>query len=256
MISLVIGLIVTCLTTFGSDLKVVDVLVGVDQAIPIVSSDLKSSGYNFIFSKDDYNFRLTNKMISKELTVAILPPEYALKAVWTSADLDIVGKISKHYVYLVSREKNKSISKESIKNKKILLLENSTDEFYLKKYLGGIQYEKVYGTAFELMSSIDKKEKSDFLLIDSSNYLLLKKKHPMISALKIEAGVYYIVTLMRENEIMLNPLTRDAFKKNKIEYYNLTKNDLGELKNLNNSIFKKKLSQERFEELFLGLMQR
>lgn len=256
MISMLIGLILTSLTIFASGLRIVDVQVGVDQSITIASPILTTSAYNFIFSRDDYSFRLANKMITKEVTVAILSPEYALKAVWTSADLDIVGKVSKHYLYLVSREKNKKINKESIKNKKVFLLENSADEFYFEKYLGGIQYEKVLGTFIELMNSVDKKERSDFLLMDSKNYLLLKKKEPTISALKIEAGVYYIVTLMRENEIMFNSLTRDAFKINKINYYNLTKSDLEELKDLNNSISKKKFSQEYFEELFLGLMQR
>lgn len=256
MISMLMVFFLTCLTTFASDMRVWDVPVGVSQMIPIKSPVLKIPRYNFFFSSDNYNFRLANKLITKEIAVAVLPPEYALKAVWTGADLDIVGKVSKHYVYLVSREKNKNITKESIRNKKILLLENSSDEFYLKKYLGGVQYQKIIGTAFELGNSVSKISGSDFVLMDSINYFLLKKKNPGVSALRIESGVYYIVTLLRENEMMFNPLTREIFKKNNIHYDDLTKSDLAELKDLNNFMLKKQLGQERFEALFFGLMQR
>lgn len=256
MILILMSFLFTCLTIFASETRVMDVQVGGSLVIPVPTSVLKTPRYNFFFSSDNYNFRLVNKLIAKEVVVAILPPEYALKAVWTSNALDIVGKTSKHYVYLVSREKNKKITKENIKNKKILLLENSADEFYLKKYLGKIQYQRIPGTAIDLANSVSKNDGSDYILMDSMSYFLLKKEALGISALKIESGVYYIVTLQRDNEIMFSPATRDLFKKNNMSYDDLTKEDLVELKILNNSMFKKRLGQEYFEELLFGLMQR
>lgn len=256
MILILMSILLTCLTTFASDIRVLDVKVGVSHMTPIKFSILRNSKYNFFFSSDEYNFRLANKIVTQEVAVAILPPEYALKAIWGSDSLDIVGKTSKHYLYLVSNAQSKSITKESIRNKKIFLLENSADEFYLKKYLNGIQYQKKHGTALEWENSINKKDKADFVLMDSMNYFLLKKKSPGIDALRIEGGVYYVMTLLRESERMLNSLTRETFKKNNIYYSDLTKNDLAELKDLNDSMLKRKISQDKFEVMFFGLMQR
>lgn len=253
---MILMLMLTCLTTFASDIGAVKARVGVSQMIPIKFPILKNSKHNFLFSSDDYNFRLVNKLVTRDVEVAVLPPEYALKAIWGRDDLDIVGKTSKHFIYLVSSEKNKSFTRESLKNKKVFILENSADEFYFKKYLNGVQYQRVSGTALELVNLVNKKNDADFFLFDSSNFFLLKKRNPTVGALKIEAGVYYVMTSLRENERILDPLTRKIFKKNNLDYYDLTKADLAELKDLNNSMFKRNTSQESFEMLFMGLMQR
>ena len=241
---------------FASDVRTLDVPVGVDQTISTSSKILKTARHKFIIKSDDYYLRLSNKLINKEIVVAFLPPEYALKAVWTSGALDIIGKSFKHYIYLVNRGGNKDFNKKNIQNKKILLLENSADEFYLKRYLAGTQYQKITGTALDLMNAVSKTHWPDYVVLDSASYFLLKKKIPKISALKIEAGVYYVVTLMRENEIMFNPVTREVFKDHNIPYYDLTKSDLVDLRDLNNSMIKKRLSQKNFEQLFIELIQR
>ncbi len=256
MISLLFGIFFSCLSAFSSDVSLVDVKVGVSQAIPIQSKMFKTPKYNFIFSSDDYNFRLAYKLITKEVFVALLPPEYALKAIWASDNLDIVGKTFQHDVYLVSPDKNKVISKESIKDKNIFLLENSADEFYLKKYLGNIQFQKKSMTALEMMKLVEKRDGVGFILMDSMNYLKLKKKDNKINALRIDGGVYYIVMLEASNLIMLDSESKNAFKKNKIPYSEITKNDLRELKDLNNFIVKKRLGQENFEALYSMLMLR
>jgi hypothetical protein len=256
MISMLTSLLLLCFTALANDARVLDVPVGVSQVMAAPSKILKTPKYNFIFNHDDYSFRLVNKLITKEVIIAFLPPEYALKAIWTSEALDIVGKGSKHYLYLVSNDKNKNFVKENLKNKKILMLENSADEFYLKKYLGGVLYKKYKGTAFELLNAFENKEKPDYVLMDSMSYYLLKKKKAGLAAFRIDGGVYYVLTLMRENETMFNPLSREIFIKNNIPYYDLNKRDLVELKNLNNSMIKKHLAQKNFEFLHSELMQR
>ncbi|QDK40048.1 hypothetical protein DOM21_00960 [Bacteriovorax stolpii] len=227
----------------------VEITVGVPPAYKKLTNHQEDK-IKIKFEYDRFSLRTMNRTIGGELSMSILSPQNTIQSMWYGEIL-VKRVIDDFYAYILFSPKLGKIDKEKLENKTIGVIPNSTNEYFLKKYLGKIQYRKMAVNSRDLEVLINSGfvlngQSVDAVVVDPELYNQYKK----LSSIKFNAGFYFLVLGAKSETFVSEPAFINALKKNGIRPRNITPLDFGAVKELNESLLKDKKDREQFEVNF------
>lgn len=238
--------------SFGTIL--INLKVGVPDSMKAKSFHYKKLRNDISVINYDYNLKLMNDYVSGALDVVVLPEEYVLMAIGTSYFNEVIARFGKHKYYLVMPV---GIKKNS--ERKILLRENSLEDYYFRKFSGSQNYKVVYANSYEIQESIKngfsfKNEKIDGVVLSEQNYLH-NKSSTKLKAIPFEGGQNYALALSQDNWFLNDETVSKILRDKGIKFQKIEQVDMVKLNELSHFLHKKKNAESLFKSMSESLIQ-
>lgn len=215
--------------------------------------NIEDTIFNFYYNESE--LVLLNQLISGQIDMAILSTEYALKALWYGHGCQIIAKAGPKTKQLLTRKQTyKKLNKFWFKDKKILLIKNSAEEYYLKQYFQNLNFKKTFANSNQKKDTIKNSLNFNGEPVDAvfeENFNNINKAN--LDMTPVPFGDYFVVARHAFASSLKNGISHKAFASQKLSLNKLKKADVYEIKKINDFLVKK-IPGDAFDISFSEMM--